>query len=131
MQCRFTKRLPRLQYLDYFQLLNILKLDNLELRRLTADMILLYKIYFGKIQTDFSKFIEPHSYTSTRGHPYKLRVPYARTNIFKYYFIRSFSIWNPLSLIVILAVYPMSTCIHSSSSSFIVHFPCYAQVGRS
>lgn len=97
VQRRFTKRLPGLQNLNYAQRLNVLKLETLEIRRLRADLILLYKIFFGTIKTDFSKFIVHNNYTSTRGHSYKLRVPHARTDVFKFSFIRSFSVWNSLT----------------------------------
>ena len=97
VQRRFTKRLPGLQNLTYQERLKFLQLETLEFRRLKSDMILLYKIFFRQIDTDFSKFIELHSYTSTRGHPYKLGVPFARTDTFKYSFVRTFPVWNSLT----------------------------------
>jgi len=43
VQRRFTKRLPGLKHYTYFQRLNRLDLESLELRRLGQDLILTYK----------------------------------------------------------------------------------------
>ena len=76
VQRKFTKRLPGLQHLNYTQRLNVLKLETLESRRLRADLVFLYKIFFCIIKTDFSKFIIHHSYASTRGQTKNSLRPY-------------------------------------------------------
>jgi len=58
--------------------------QSLERRRLTADLILTYKIIFGLVDVCMSDYFQPMSAdgdrTVTRGNPFKLSVNYCRTN---------------------------------------------------
>ena len=57
VQKRFTKRLKLLHKVDYQNRLFALGLDSLELRRLSADLTLTYKILFGFIRVDPTTFV--------------------------------------------------------------------------
>ena len=52
VQRRFTKRLSGLSNLTYCQRLTKLNIDSLELRRIRADLIFMYKIVFGILDLD-------------------------------------------------------------------------------
>ena len=47
VQRKFTKRIPGMSGRSYHSRLKMLNLDSLELRRLRADLLLVYKILFG------------------------------------------------------------------------------------
>ena len=83
----FTKRLKGCKYLDYPTRLSFLNLPSLERRRLTADLILTYKIIFGLLDIRMEDYFQLQSTnddrTITRGNPYKLFVNYCRTNVRK------------------------------------------------
>lgn len=97
VQRSFTKRLPGLQDLTYPQRLQALNLESLELRRLKADLVYLYKILFKLVDTDLINIFKFSTYSSTRGHPYKLVIPLAKTDTFKYFFTsRTVKVWNDL-----------------------------------
>ena len=49
VQRRFTKRIPKLATMTYYSRLKKLNLESLELRKLRADLTLVYKILFGVI----------------------------------------------------------------------------------
>ena len=73
VQRRFTKRIPRLVTMTYYSRLKKLNLESLELRRLRADLTLVYKIRFGVIHTKSNK---PFSLRNQpRGHSYTLNKP--------------------------------------------------------
>jgi len=57
VQRRFTKRLRFLNNMSYSQRLMTLGLETLEVRRLHQDLLLTYKIVFGLINIDSSKFL--------------------------------------------------------------------------
>jgi hypothetical protein len=95
VQRRFTKRLPGMFYLTYPERLNKLEIDSLEMRRLKQDLILAYKIYFGKTKSTLT--LLPNLINSTRGHDHKLRLPMSHTDHSKYFFTsRVVSVWNSL-----------------------------------
>ena len=99
VQRSFTKRLPGLQNLTYLQRLERLNLETLETRRLKADLILMYKIIFRHVDTELADSFEFSTYTSTRGHPYKLVIPKFKTDCYKYFFTcRLIHIWNDLNV---------------------------------
>ena len=52
VQRRFTKRIPGMSGRSYHSRLKMLNLDSLELRRLRADLLLVYKILFGLLHTN-------------------------------------------------------------------------------
>ena len=56
VQRRFTKRLPGLKSYTYARRLEHLKLPSLELRRLHADLIWCYRIYFNLVDINFDDF---------------------------------------------------------------------------
>jgi ribonuclease P/MRP protein subunit RPP40 len=58
VQRKFTKCMPGLNKLPYYQRLAKLDLESLEIRRLRADLILAYKIVFGIISTDLAKYLK-------------------------------------------------------------------------
>ena len=66
-----------------------LGLDRLELRRLRFDLIYVYKILFGMVETAASIFFRVRNtnrLTVTRGHSLKLFVPKSRLDVRKYLF---------------------------------------------
>ena len=109
VQRKFTKYLPGLHNVPYPTRLEILSLDSLEVRRIRADLVLLFKIVRGLVDVDMLDLISFNS-SSTRGHHLKLNVQYSRINCHKYYFIhRTIPIWNAL---------PSAVITHDSISSF-------------
>ncbi len=98
VQRRFTKRLYGLGALSYPERLIAVNLEPLELRRLQADLILVYKIVRGLIALRFEDFFQYARSAATRGHQYKLDVPKCRTNYGKSFFsYRIIPPWNSLS----------------------------------
>jgi len=61
---RFTKRIPGLATTTYYSRLKKINLESLELRRLRADLTLVYKILFGVIHTKSDKLFSL-SYAAT------------------------------------------------------------------
>jgi len=55
VQRRFTKRLPGIGHLTYWERLSALNLESLEIRRLRLDLLLTYKILFGMADIDSHK----------------------------------------------------------------------------
>jgi len=110
VQRHFTKRLHGLGDKDYNTRLEILKLESLELRRLRADLVFTYKIYFGLIDVDFSDFYIKLSNNNTRGHPYRLFTPQSHNDTRRGFFsVRVLNAWNGL---------PESTTDFSTLSRF-------------
>ena len=88
VQRRFSKRFTCCSDLMYCERLATLGLDRLELRRLRFDLIYVYKILFGMVQTDASNFFRVcvrNTSTVTRGHSLKLFVPQSRLDVRKYF----------------------------------------------
>ena len=77
VQRRFTKRLPGLKHYTYFQRLNRLDLESLELRRLRQDLIFTYKLVFGLVDVDVHDFFRCSFEKVRRGHGCKLFCPHA------------------------------------------------------
>jgi len=84
VQSKFTKRLKGCKDMEYPARLSYLHLQSLERRRLTADLILTYRIIFGLVDvcmSDYFQLMSPDGdRTVTRGNPFKLSVNYCRTN---------------------------------------------------
>ena len=96
VQRRFTKRLLCCG-LQYSEQLTKLGVDSLELRRLRFDLIFVYKILFGMIETDVSALFVVNNDTVTRGHNLKLFVQQSRIDLRKYFFSnRVIQSWNSL-----------------------------------
>jgi hypothetical protein len=105
VQRNFTKRLQGLQDFSYEERLTRCGLVSLELRRLRKDLTLCYQIVNGLIALDFKEFFLPCTYTKTRGHRQKLKIPpithcAARSNFFSQ---RVVPVWNALPENVILS----------------------------
>ena len=101
VQRNFTKRLAGLGQLDYIERLIALNLEPLELRRIKADLVLVYKIVHNHVNLPlahfFTLFSESRS-VRTRGHLFKFAVPNYRSECRKFYFgNRVVPIWNSLS----------------------------------
>jgi hypothetical protein len=58
VQRRFTKRLPGMNNMTYYQRLRALGLESLELRRIRIDLLFTYKIMFGLVDLNRSDFFE-------------------------------------------------------------------------
>jgi len=86
VQRRFTKRFLCCCGLQYSERLAKLGVDSLELRRLHFDLIYVYKILFGMIETDASALsaVVNNSDTVTCGH--NIFVQQFRTEVRKYFF---------------------------------------------
>jgi hypothetical protein len=98
VQKRVTKRLPNLNRVTYEERLKILGLQSLELRRLQNDLIIVYKILFDKMDVE-PNFLIANCNSITRGHSYKLFLPYCRCDVRKHFFNnRIVQPWNELML---------------------------------
>ena len=86
VQRKFTKRLKGCKDMEYPARLSYmyLHLQSLERRRLTAYLILTYKIIFRLVDVCMSDYFQLMSAdgdcTVTRGNPFKLSVNYCHTN---------------------------------------------------
>ena len=112
VQRRFTKRLRGFTDLDYPSRLAALGQFSLEKRRLVQDLVLTYKILFGLLDVDSSKFftLRSRNGTKTRGNPYKIIASNCRINARQHYFSERITpIWNSL---------PPSVVDFNSLSSF-------------
>jgi len=80
MQRKFTKRLKGCKDMEYLHGLVTFTCRAYERRRLTADLILTYRIIFGFVDVCMSDYIvcrwRPYR---NRGNPFKLSVNYCRT----------------------------------------------------
>ena len=72
VQRHFTKRLHGLNNLIYGDRLNIVGLKSVELRRIHADLIILYKLLYKNIECIVCNVLNFSSVLNTRGHAYKL-----------------------------------------------------------
>ena len=89
--------------MSYPERLTALELQSLEHRRLIADLTMVYNIMHDKISINTHLFT-PSPNQNLRGHPLKLTVPLAKSNIQKYFFShRVIPIWNSLPSQVVLA----------------------------
>ena len=105
VQRRFTKRLSGLWDLSYFERLRVLgSVETLELRRLKADLIMIYKIVHKLISLDFDEFFNLSNVSCTRGHCFKLTKPECNNNARQYSFAcRCINAWNFLPMNVVSA----------------------------
>ena len=96
VQRSFTRRIPGLGSLNYVQRLVACGLEPLEVRRIRFDLICVFKIIHGLMDTNFDDYFE-YSNLSTRGHGFKLRKPKCRTNVRQNFFSsRVVDLWNAL-----------------------------------
>jgi len=87
VQRQFTKRLPCLSGMPYNQHVDTLGLQTLELRRLIMDLVYCYKIVFGLTCLDMNDFLKFSPTQATRGHPYKLFVPFTSRYCTQHFFL--------------------------------------------
>jgi len=100
---RATKLITCIKHLTYAERLSYLNLPTLHYRRLRGDMIMVFKIVTGIIDSVASfKFISSHSVT--RGNRYKLTQKHVHYNLSKFSFSnRVVPIWNSLPDYVVSA----------------------------
>jgi len=55
-QRKFVKRIPGMPGLNYYSRLRVLSLESQELRRLRTDVLLVYRILFGKVRLNSNEF---------------------------------------------------------------------------
>lgn len=96
VQRRFTSRLRGMQGLSYCERLSRLNLQTLELRRLLADLIFIFKVLKGLVIVDRNIFEFSHV-PGLRGHSLKLVKPLSVINSRKSFFAcRITDVWNCL-----------------------------------
>ena len=95
---RFIKRLYGMHNICYVDRLKLCNLELLELCRMHADLIILYKILNGHICINLDNCIcLSSSELPTRGNRLKLHKFFAKLNIRKYFFaVRTVNLWNAL-----------------------------------
>jgi len=73
-------------------------LGSLEVCRVKADLVYVYKIVFNVVDTNSKNFFSVIGNNSvTRGHAFKLYINYCRFNTRKYFFCsRVVNVWNAL-----------------------------------
>jgi ribonucleases P/MRP protein subunit RPP40 len=100
VQRMFTRRLYgvcNIQQVSYEERLVFLGLERLELRRLHADLLFLFKIVNGFVACDISQVLTYASTVNTRGHRHKLFVTRCNKLVFSHFFLnRVTPIWNRL-----------------------------------
>jgi len=74
------------QHLSYSDRLQMLILPSVERRRLSYDLILVYKILQGLIHSTLSSNLILQQVSHTRGHSYKLVKSRCSYNVCKYFF---------------------------------------------
>ena len=87
VQRKFTKFLPGLFNDSYQTRLSRLGLESLEIRRIKADLTLLYKIINNLVDIDASLFFFSFNCNNTRGarHGFKINIQHSRLNCHKYF----------------------------------------------
>ena len=127
VQRRFTKRLPGFSIMSYADRLTNLNLQSLEHRRLINDLVMCFKIIHGLVEIDLNDFFTISNNTTLRGHPFKLVVPLARTNVRKHFFsCRVVNAWNDLPANIVSAPSIMAFKKHLHKldfSKYLIH-PC-------
>ena len=109
VQRNFTKRLTGLWTKSYADRLSILGLQSLESRRIISDLVLMYKIHYGFIDSNLSSLLSVKSCLRTRGHDLRFDSLRFSKDSTKYLFInRSIPLWNRLPHDVVHACSPAS-----------------------
>lgn len=117
VQRRATKCIKEIAHLPYKERLISLGLPSLEYRRLRGDMIQTYKILNNIDNLDPKFFFERHNDNRTRGHSYKLKIPFCRLNVRKYCFsVRVVSEWNSLTEEIVTS--PSINCFKNRLDKF-------------
>ena len=101
VQRKFTKSLNGMFNHSYIERLALLNLESLEVRRIKADLIFLYKIINKLVEIQQNDYFTFNT-MQTRGHNFKINVEYSRVNCRKYFFInRVVPIWNALHVNIV------------------------------
>ena len=82
---KFRKFLLGLYNVSYQERLNILNIDSLEVRRIKADIVLIYRMIYSLVKLEYGHFFS-YNNMNTRGHNLKLNVQHGRINCSKYFF---------------------------------------------
>ena len=97
VQRRMTRMIHELSQLNYEERLCRTNLLSLEMRRLQADLIEVFKIVKGIDNVDQNSFFQPSSETRTRGYMHRFFLPSCRLNLRKFSLSqRVVSEWNSL-----------------------------------
>jgi len=104
VQRYFTNRIPTCTYLPYNCRLKNLGLDSLEKRRTVADLVCLFSIISGSLNT----FLHPHllfdNPSTTRSHNLRLTTPLFNLSASQQNFIsRTAPVWNKLPITILAA----------------------------
>ena len=86
VQRKFTKQLPGLSTFSYYERLQILQLQTLEHRRLQYNLQTCFNIVHGINCLESHDFFTMSSNSKTRGHPFRITVPIAKSNISRHFF---------------------------------------------
>ena len=78
IQHRGTKLIPELKHDCYQEHLSKLSLPSLAYRRQRGDMIFLYQLINQCFNVDVTDLLKYQTYTTTRGHNYKIYKPHAK-----------------------------------------------------
>ena len=101
VQRRYTKRIDGLHSMSYSERLVTLNLESLEMRRLRADLITVYKLMFGLLDSNETFFVVRGT-NKTRGHPFKIILEHCDINIRKHFLTqRIANVWNSLPAFII------------------------------
>ena len=104
VQRKFTKRLHGLYNVSYCERLIACKLESLALQRLYSDIITLYKIIHGFVDSSISNSLCRDVFNVTRGHCYKLKKVHVRLDARKHFLAnRVVNAWNNLPNDVVLS----------------------------
>ena len=102
VQRRATRLVPELRAAAYHDRLRRLKLPSLYYRRKRGDMIKVFQLIHGLICIESDHLLEIHTESRTRGHPFKLVMPCAKTRPRSHAFsVRVVRDWNGLPLDVV------------------------------
>ena len=104
VQRRWTKEISGFAHLNYGTRLRNLKLYSVHGRLLRADLIKVWKIFYGMSPIRPSDLFLLHTSSSTRGHPFKIFIPHTNYDIRKRFFsVRVLNVWNRLPGSVVLS----------------------------
>ena len=102
IQHRATKLIPELRHDSYQERLSKLSLPSLVYRHQRGDLILLYQLINQHFNIDINDFFRYQTYTTTRGHNYKIYKPHAKRFCHVNFFtLRTINNWNSLPVSVV------------------------------
>ena len=87
-----------------------------------------FNIVHGNIALRFDDFFAFSNNAFTRGHPFKLTVPLAKTDVRKYFFaVRIVSVWNsfPKNCVTASSIQAFKRLISAHDVSLFLDFPCF------